>query len=93
MGQNWHDGGRNEDAGQGVDSAVFGNDLCLFDGHIICQNLSLEKSSDIFRSVLSDTSCPQAELGAGDLSEGCYERGLADRRRWVFLKQMLIYLF
>lgn len=52
VGQNWDDGGRNQNASQRVNSAVFGSDVEFFHCHIICQNLPLERSSDIFHSVL-----------------------------------------
>lgn len=38
------DGVRNKDAGQRVNSAVFGSDLGFFHCHIIYQNLSLEEA-------------------------------------------------
>lgn len=46
------DGGRNQNSSQGVDSAIPGSDLDFFHRHIVCQNLSLERSNGIFLSVL-----------------------------------------
>lgn len=69
MGQNWDDGGRNENSSQRVNSAIFGSDLNFFHCHIICQNLSLERSNDIFILYSRNTSGPLAELNNGDLTK------------------------
>lgn len=37
--KNREDGGRNENSGQCVNSAILGSDLGFFYGHIVCQNL------------------------------------------------------
>lgn len=44
MGKNWDDGGRNENSGQCVNSAIFGSNLGFFYGHVVCQNLSLKEA-------------------------------------------------
>lgn len=44
MGKDWDDGGRNKDARQCVNSAIFGSHLSFFHCHIIYQNPSLEEA-------------------------------------------------
>lgn len=39
VGKDREDGGRNENSGQCVNSAVFGSDLGFIHGHVVCQNL------------------------------------------------------
>lgn len=77
MGKDRDDGGRKEDAGQCVNSAVFGSDLGFFHCHIIYQNPSLEEaetpSTLMARAgVIPRQRCPvKASLGPrGFSSEG-----------------------
>lgn len=41
VGQNWDDGGRNQNSSQRVNLAIFGSDLKFFHCHVICQNLPI----------------------------------------------------
>lgn len=44
MGKNWDDGRRDENSGQRVNYAIFGNNLGFFHGYVVDQNLSLKEA-------------------------------------------------
>lgn len=53
VGKDREDGGRNENSGQCVNSAVFGSDLGFIHGHVVCQNLPLKEKAFASSSILA----------------------------------------